>query len=105
MADPQTRTRDLLANERTFLAWVRTGATVMVLGLAIAKFGDDSKRSLAAGALLVAVGALGVVEGLRRQRRVAESIETNQPMPTGGEAIAAFVLVAAIVAALILLLI
>ena len=31
MADRETRTRDLLANERTFLAWLRTAATVMVL--------------------------------------------------------------------------
>ena len=105
MADPQTRTRDLLANERTFLACVRTGATVMVLGLAIAKFGEEGRRALAAGALLVAVGALGVLEGLRRQRRVEHAIESDQPMPTGGEAIAAFVLVIAILAALVLLLI
>lgn len=105
MADPRTRTRDLLANERTFLAWIRTGATVMVLGLAIAKFGDEGARALAAGALLVAVGALGVLEGLRRQRRVGHAIEADQPMPTGGEAIAALVLVAAILAALVLLLV
>jgi putative membrane protein len=105
MADAQTRTRDLLANERTFLAWVRTGATVMVLGLAIAKFGDAGNRALAAGALLVAVGALGVLEGLRRQRRVEHAIESDRPMPTGGEAVAALVLVATILAALILLLV
>lgn len=105
MADQQTRTRDLLANERTFLAWLRTAATVMVLGLAIAKFGDEGKRALAAGAILVFVGALGVVEGTRRQRRVALCIENDQPMLTGGEVVAAAVLVAAIVAALILLLV
>jgi putative membrane protein len=105
MADQQTRTRDLLANERTFLAWLRTAATVMVLGLAIAKFGDAGRRALAAGALLVAVGAIGVFEGVRRQRRVALAIELDQPMSTGGEVVAAVVLVAAVVAALILLLV
>ena len=30
--------RDHLANERTYLAWVRTAITVLTLGLAIAKF-------------------------------------------------------------------
>jgi putative membrane protein len=105
MADPQTRTRDLLANERTFLAWVRTGATVRALGLAIAKFGDEGNRALAAGALLVVVGALGVFEGARRRALVERAIETDQPMQTGGELVAAVVLVAALVAALVLLLV
>jgi putative membrane protein len=104
--DRETRTRDLLANERTFLAWLRTAATVMVLGLAIAKLGDvPGKRDVAAGAILVVVGALGVVEGARRYRRVMGEIERGEPMTAGGAVIAAAVLVAAILAALILLLI
>ncbi len=106
MVDRETRTRDLLANERTFLAWLRTAATVMVLGLAIAKLGDvPGKRDVAAGAILVAVGALGVFEGARRYRRVMGEIERGEPMTAGGALIAAAVLVAAILAALILLLI
>lgn len=106
MPDRETRTRDLLANERTFLAWLRTAATVMVLGLAIAKLGDvPGKRDVAAGAILVVVGALGVVEGARRYRRVMGEIERGEPMTAGGAVIAAAVLVAAILAALILLLI
>jgi inner membrane protein YidH len=104
VADQQTRTRDLLANERTFLAWLRTAATVMVLGLAIAKFAEvPGDRELAAGAILVATGAAGVFEGARRQRRVARAIEAAEPMPIGGELAAAVVLVAAILAALLLL--
>ena len=104
MADPQTRTRDLLANERTFLAWLRTAATVMVLGLAIAKFADaPGSREIAAGAILIVTGALGVFEGTRRQRRVARAIENDEPMPTGGELVAAVVLVVAVFAALLLL--
>jgi len=104
VADPQTRTRDLLANERTFLAWLRTAAAVMVLGLAIAKFGDvPGKRDIAAGAILVVVGAAGVFEGERRRRAVERAIEEDQPIATGGELVAALVLVAAVVAALLLL--
>jgi putative membrane protein len=31
--------RDHLANERTFLAWMRTGITIIALGFVVAKFG------------------------------------------------------------------
>jgi putative membrane protein len=104
MADPATRTRDLLANERTYLAWLRTAATVMVLGLAIAKFLEGSgAREIAAGSILVAVGALGVFEGARRYRVVMRQIEAGEPMEVGGTLLAAVVLVVAIFAALILL--
>jgi putative membrane protein len=102
----ETRTRDLLANERTFLAWLRTAATVMALGLAIAKLvSEPTGRDVAAGAILVVVGALGVFEGARRYRRVAGEIERGDPMTTGGALIAATILVVAIFAALILLVI
>jgi inner membrane protein YidH len=106
LADPDTRTRDLLANERTFLAWLRTAATVMVLGLAIAKLvNDPGAHELAAGSILVVVGAFGVLEGARRYRRVMGEIERGEPMTAGGALLAAGVLVVAILAALILLLI
>jgi inner membrane protein YidH len=104
MADVQTRTRDLLANERTFLAWVRTGTAVMALGLALAKFATPDAHDYAASALLVAVGALGVFEGARRRRAVERAIERDQPITTGGELAAAVVLVVALVVALILVL-
>jgi putative membrane protein len=104
--DRETRTRDLLANERTFLAWLRTAATVMVLGLAIAKLvNGPTAKDVAAGAILVCVGALGVLEGARRYRRVMGEIERGEPMTAGGALVAAVVLVAAILAALILLVI
>jgi putative membrane protein len=104
MADPQTRTRDLLANERTFLAWIRTGAAVTALGLAIAKFGTPDGYDYAAAGLLVAVGVLGIAEGERRRRAVAAAIESDRPMPTGGELVAAAVLIVALLAALVLVL-
>jgi putative membrane protein len=37
-ADPDTRARTHLANERTFLAWFRTGLTLIALGVAAAQF-------------------------------------------------------------------
>ena len=36
--DPDSRARTLLANERTFLAWIRTGLNMVAIGLAAAQF-------------------------------------------------------------------
>lgn len=36
--DPDSRARTLLANERTFLAWIRTGLNMVTIGLAAAQF-------------------------------------------------------------------
>ncbi|MEJ7675592.1 MAG: DUF202 domain-containing protein [Chitinophagaceae bacterium] len=33
-----TSARDHLANERTFLSWIRTSISIMALGLAVVKF-------------------------------------------------------------------
>src|SRR5258708_26080152 len=41
-------TRDLLANERTLLAWARTGVAIMGLGFVVARFGL-AIRELAVG--------------------------------------------------------
>lgn len=106
MANGDSRTMALLANERTFLAWLRTSANVVVLGLVIAKFADaPSNRVLAAGALLVAVGALGCIEGARRQRLVKAQIENDEPMSIPDATIPAAVLVVALLVAIALIVI
>ncbi|EFA80227.1 hypothetical protein PPL_07052 [Heterostelium album PN500] len=46
--------RDHLANERTFLAWLRTGLSCIALGVALAKIGT----SRAGGIIFVALGSL-----------------------------------------------
>ena len=38
IADSDSRARTHLANERTFLAWLRTALNLIVLGLAVAQF-------------------------------------------------------------------
>ncbi len=40
-ADPDSRARTHLANERTFLAWLRTGLTLMALGLGAEQFLEE----------------------------------------------------------------
>ena len=80
-ADPLKNTgslaRDLLASERTFLAWTRTGLGFIALGVALEKVEafaaisptllhlEDSRTKLAAG-LLVASGSLCVAHGTSR---------------------------------------
>ncbi len=110
MAEDVGGPRDHLANERTQLAWLRTGANVMVVGLAVARFGDAgevSTASLLAGGLLVVVGALGVVYGTQRYRRVARELREGTAAAaadSNGPAVAAIVLMLAVVVALVLLL-
>ena len=73
-----SRARDHMANERTYLAWLRTAITVMALGVAVASFAADvSWRSAAAGWLLVCVGAAGIGFGTLRYRRVARELEAG----------------------------
>ncbi len=58
MAESST-VRDHLANERTQLAWLRTSANVIVVGLAVARFADGGEvtaASLVAGGLLILIG-------------------------------------------------
>ena len=38
LADPDSRARTHLANERTFLAWLRTGLSLVAVGMAAAGF-------------------------------------------------------------------
>lgn len=49
-----SRTREHLANERTYLAWLRTSIAMMALGLAVAKFGSRNVvYAFSAGGLLI----------------------------------------------------
>lgn len=119
MSDPpqpgsNTRTRDHLANERTYLAWLRTGASVMLVGLAVARFLDNDQAGAAgvdvlpllAGVLLVVVGGVGIGYGTVRYRRVAADTEAHRrtrSRQTGSAVTASAVLVLALVVALVLL--
>jgi putative membrane protein len=76
--DAESRARTHLANERTYLAWFRTGITLVALGLAAAQFlapgtapGDALVRGLSlmvigTGAFVMVVGAYRYREGRRR---------------------------------------
>ena len=82
------RARDHLANERTFLAWVRTGAAIVVFGFAIGRFsialrqltafeGHPIRRSglsVWLGSSSIVLGVLLVVAGLFRYRQTRDRI-------------------------------
>jgi putative membrane protein len=75
--DPDSRARTHLANERTFLAWFRTGLALMALGLAAGQFivleGDAgrwivrvlSTLVMLTGVLLSSVGTWRYLKGRR----------------------------------------
>ncbi len=76
--DPDSRARSLLANERTFLAWIRTGLNMLAIGLAAAQFiGRDDIEGLhvvtffslflaGSGVVLSILGALQFVQARRK---------------------------------------
>ena len=102
MTDPNpnsnpNRARDHLANERTFLAWVRTGAAIVVFGFAIGRF-SIAMRQLTAlqghgvrnagisvwlGSGTIAAGLVLVVAGLLRYRKNRARLDAGTFEPAG----------------------
>lgn len=95
------RYSDHAANERTFLAWVRTAIAVMAFGFLVEKFdlfleiaGQTlARRTLSpggqlvgniAGLVLIALGAATIVLAAIRFRRTAIEIDSAQTVPGAG---------------------
>ncbi len=91
------RARDHLANERTFLAWVRTGAAIVVFGFAIGRF-SIAIRQLSAlqghpthttglsvwlGTTAIITGVAMVIAGLIRYHRTRSLLEAGEFQPAG----------------------
>lgn len=117
--ESSSATRDYLANDRTLLAWVRTGIAVIGLGFVVARFGLlirelarvgvgggalPSGASTAFGVVLVICGALLLLVALLRYLRVASAIRHNQVWwsATPGIALTAILMLAAVVLAVYL---
>jgi putative membrane protein len=103
-SQPQSNTssnaaRDHLANERTFLAWVRTGVAIVVFGFAIGRFAiairqwmqmqgqghvvPPSGLSVWFGTAAILAGVLVCMAGLVRYRRTREQIDSGNFQPAG----------------------
>jgi putative membrane protein len=79
--------RFTLANERTYLAWIRTALALNVAGLGIVQFLDvpgGGWTSEALGLLLAALGLVLALTSLRRYRENQRAIRTDQPLPPTG---------------------
>lgn len=81
----------------------------MVLGLAVAKFVEEGNaRTEVAGGILLLTGALGVIQGAMRYRRVSRELESGR-FVTGAlprePIVAGMVLLCAVIAAFVLILI
>jgi putative membrane protein len=89
--------RDQLANERTYLAWMRTALSLIGAGLALLKW--DAVAN-AAGYLLAALGIVLLVTSTQRYFRVMRLLQQGKFEPNVGGIISIVaVTVAAIVAA------
>jgi len=97
--------RDHLANERTFLAWVRTSLGVVGLGVVVVKLvADDAALTEIAGLIFIALGVVGLGYSLTRYRRVARYLQEGYfPIARVGPwALTAVALLVALVATLMI---
>jgi putative membrane protein len=73
------RARDHLANERTFLSWLRTSLGVLALAAALARFGTGQPhRDRLAVLLLALLAAFILLSGTRRYYQVARDLEAGR---------------------------
>lgn len=91
--------RDHLANERTFLAWVRTGVAVVVFGFAIGRFAVAIRQwmqlqgqghvvptaglSVWFGTVAILAGVVVCLMGLVRYRQTRKQIDSGNFQPAG----------------------
>jgi putative membrane protein len=90
---PQVDVRDYLAEERTFLAWIRTGITLMTFGFVLARFAlfleeihlsrngaamSSDRFSLWSGTVFIAGGVAMNLFSVRRHLRVVAELNRAQ---------------------------
>ncbi len=110
----QSKITDHMANERTYLAWLRTGIAVMALGFVVAKFGiiireldttaptSSYVRSSSIGIVLVLAGGFLEIMALRSFVRNRKSIAEGNFVPSTGLEIAAGIIILLVAVLLII---
>lgn len=94
----QFKPNDHLANERTYLAWIRTGIGIMAFGFVVVKFSLFVKQigvvfqtkinapsqgySAIIGIVLVAMGTLSILFSFFQYRRVDKQLRTGSYEPS-----------------------
>lgn len=73
----ESTARDHLANERTFLAWVRTALGLVGLGVLLERLGVGGDRviTLVAGLGFISFGGLSLIYAVSRYLWVAKNLE------------------------------
>ena len=98
MPETNGKAGDHLANERTFLAWIRTSISIIVFGFVVAKFGitlreflhlqgqreSESGLSLVMGVAFMGMGVFMALMALVRYRITLRLLESNQFKPARG---------------------
>jgi putative membrane protein len=81
-ADDSAKLRDLLANNRTLLAHIRTALSFAGLGFAVAKFGlnPNTHASGYLGTFMVLIGLLVTIIGFAQHHAV---VRAEEPLPPG----------------------
>ena len=87
LVDPDSRARTHLANERTFLAWLRTGLSLVAIGVAVAGFlpvdlVPEFPYVRVFSILLVLSGTAMTMYGMNRYVRASRQIEMGSYDPT-----------------------
>jgi putative membrane protein len=93
--------RFLLANERTLLAWVRTGLTLIAGGVAVAFVATQSRDGMNAGLGAILLGALATLIGYQRYLAADRAIRKGE-LPSSGVGNVMIVVVVALFAAILL---
>ncbi len=73
--------RFTLANERTFLAWIRTSMALVAGGLGLLNLLPDQTGSTVLGLAVLAMAVVTSVASYRRWFRAERAMRQNQPLP------------------------
>ncbi|WP_425383346.1 YidH family protein [Rhodococcus ruber] len=85
VTDQEPDYRFTLANERTFLAWIRTALALLAGGVAVGHlFASDIEEfpPKALGGLCVGLATVLAVGAFQRWRRVQAAMRRSEPLPT-----------------------
>jgi putative membrane protein len=97
MPEDSNRARDHLANERTFLAWVRTSVAIVVFGFAIGRFAIALRQltalqghpspttglSVWMGMISIIAGVAMMVAGFFRYKKTRVLLDEGKFQPAG----------------------
>ena len=102
--------RTQLANERTYMAWVRGALASFAVGLGAGKLvpeltGNPSWSFEAVGSAFVVLGVVFVLYGLVRHRHVSRALQRGEDAPPNDAALLVLTLVTAVLGLLTIVLV